>query len=186
MAKKFLSNKKLKKKNYFQNNRGLSTIVVTLILITLSLVAIGMVWVFANNLIQKQISNSQSCFGVADKFKINGQYTCYSKVGSTYNLRFSLSIGDINVDKLVVGLSSATSTKGYTLTNTAQPISGLSYYPSGTPVKLPDKNAGLTYLATTTFTDKIDSIKIAPVISGTQCEVADSISDIQDCALIGS
>ena len=177
MAKKSQSNKKKK---------GLSTIVTTLILIVLSLVAIGTVWTFANSLIQKQISSSQSWFGVSDKFKINGEYTCYSKVGSTYNLRFSLSIGDINVDKLIVGVSSASSSQTYTLTNNDQAISGLSYYPSGTPVKLPDKNAGRTYLASTTLTDQINSIKIAPVISGTQCEIADSISDIQDCALIGS
>jgi len=211
MAKKFLFNNKLKNRKFFRNdffpeNRdthnpacmsltllprnhsGLSTIVVTLILIVLSLVAIGIVWGFANNLIKKQISSSESCFGISDKFKINGQYTCYSYdlLTQKYSLRFSLSIGDINVDKLVIGISSASSTKGYTLTNADQTISGLSYYPSGTPIKLPDKNSGRTYFATTEFAEKIDSIRIAPVVSGTQCEVVDSISDIQDCVLIGS
>lgn len=174
MAKRFLHN----------NKHGLSTIVITLILITLSLVAIGLVWTFANNLIQKQISNSQSCFGVSDKFKINGQYTCYNQIGTTspytYSLRFSLSIGDINVDKLIVGVSSASSTQSYTLTNTAGAVSGLV----GSS-KLPDKNAGLTYTTTNSFANQPDSIKIAPVIGGTQCEVADSISDIQNCIGMG-
>ena len=182
-----------KKLRYKKNKRGLSTIVVTLLLIVMSLVAVGVVWTFANSLIQKQISNSQSCFGVSDKFKLNGQYTCYNQGSSapyTYSLRFSLSIGDINVDKLIIGVtSSAGTSQTYALTNTLQSINGLTYYTSGgspaVQVKLPDKNAGLTYITTNSFTDIPNSIKIAPVISGTQCEMADSISDIQNCVYMG-
>jgi hypothetical protein len=174
-----------KKSRY--KKKGLSTIVITLLLIVLSLVAVGIVWAFSNNLIKKQISSSESCFGTSDKFKINGEYTCYSYDSSSgkYSLRFSLNVGNIKVDKLIIGISSASSSKSYTLTNNAQTISGLSYYPSGTSVKLPGINSGQTYLATAISTDKIDSMRIAPMINEAQCDIADSISDIQNCALIG-
>ena len=177
------------KKSLYNNKKGLSTIIVTLLLVVLSLVAIGIAWGFSSDIIKKQISTSQSCFDVSGKFKINGEYTCYNYNAQTgmYSVRFSLSIGDITADKLLIGISSASSTKGYTLTNTPESISELSYvnFAPGTLVKLPDKNGGKTYATTEISTDKIDSIKIAPVISGTQCDIVDSISNIQNCILMG-
>lgn len=177
MAKKFLHQyKKYSKK-------GLSTIVITVILVALSMAAIAIVWSFVNNMIKTQIKNSESCFGNYDKVRINGQYTCYDS--SKGIARFSLMIGDVSVDKVVVSVSSSSAIKSYTITNTAQPITGLNMFSGATPanVILPGKNSGLTYNATG-FTSKIDSIRIAPVIGGTQCEVSDSLSDIEDCVLI--
>jgi hypothetical protein len=51
----------------FGNRRGLSTIVVTLIIILLSLVSIGVVWVVVNNLIKSGTSGVEigtKCLGV--------------------------------------------------------------------------------------------------------------------------
>ncbi len=173
MAKNFLS----------FNKNGLSTIVVTLILIVLSLVAVGMVWGFVSNMVNKQISSTESCFGNYDKVKLDGQYTCYEISGSTYNFRFSLSMGDVQVEKVIVSVSSGGTSKSYTITNTAQTISGLTPYPSGTTVILPIQNAGLTYKATG-FSSKIDSVKIAAVIGETQCDVSDMLTQIEDCSLL--
>ncbi len=167
------------------SKKGLSTIVITVILIALSMAAIVLVWAFVNNLIKGQIKSSESCFGNYNKVTINGQYTCYERAGTDYNLRFSLTIGDINVDKVLVSISSESSMKSFQITNTAQPITGLEMYPSGeTNVILPEKNSGLTYNVTTLFSDKIDLIQIAPVINGDLCEVSSSISEIEDCALL--
>jgi hypothetical protein len=50
-----------------KNKRGLSTIVITLILILLSLVAVGIVWVVVNNIIKsgaKGIDTSAKCLNV--------------------------------------------------------------------------------------------------------------------------
>jgi hypothetical protein len=175
--------KKLQSK---KNKKGLSTIVVTLILIVLSLVAVGILWTFVNGLIKKQINSNEACYGNFDKVEINDRYTCYEVMpgaNPTYNIRFSLSLKDVTVDKVIIGVSSASTTKSYELTNSLQTITGLKPVPSGTQVKLPDKNSGLTYNGTG-FTSKIDSIQITPVIGGAQCEMSDSISQIEDCALL--
>ncbi|MEK6827062.1 MAG: hypothetical protein AABX99_01090 [Nanoarchaeota archaeon] len=170
---------------YKKDKRALSTIVVTLILIVLSLVAVGIVWGFISNIINKQISSSQSCFGNYDKIKLDGQYTCYEISGTNYDLRFSLYMGDVKVDKVIISVSSAGTSNSYAITNTAQNIVGLAPYPMGTSnsVILPVKNAGLTYKATG-FTSKIDSIKIAAVIDGTQCDVSDTLTQIEDCVIL--
>lgn len=50
-----------------KNNRGLSTIVVTLIIILLSLVAVGVVWAVVNNLIKsgsEGVSVSSKCLNI--------------------------------------------------------------------------------------------------------------------------
>ena len=51
-----------------KNKRGLSTIVVTLIIIVLSLVAVGVVWVVVNNLLKSGTSSANinaQCLGVS-------------------------------------------------------------------------------------------------------------------------
>lgn len=176
----------VKKLQYKKSSkRGLSAVVTTMILVALSMAAIVLVWVFVSNMVKKQIGSSESCYGNYDKVKINGQYTCYERVSaSNYNLRFSLAIGDIDVDKVIVSISSVGAVKSYTITNTPQVISGLKMYPSGiNQVNLSGKNAGLSYNATG-FGGKIDSIQIAPVIGGNLCEVSDSLASIEDCKLI--
>ncbi len=165
----------------FRSKRGLSTIVITLILVALSMAAIVLVWGFINNLIKKQISSSESCFGNAEKVTINRQYTCYEQSGTNYKLRFSLSVGDIAVKKVVVSVSSGGNVKSYNIIN-GTTISNLVMYSGTNPatILLPQENSGLTYNATG-FTAKIDSMQIAPVIGETQCEPSDSISEISNC-----
>lgn len=168
-----------------KNRNGLSTIITTLIIIVLSIVAVGLVWVSVNGMVKKQISSSESCFGNYNKVTLNSQYTCYERISPTnYNLRFSLSVGDINVDKIIVSVSSASSVSSYVITNISRNISGLSMYPSGSSnIIVPGMNSGLTYKATG-FTSGIDGIQIAPVIGGNQCDVSDSITQVEDCALM--
>lgn len=175
MAKKFNYKKKSKK--------GLSTVVITVILIAVSMASIVLVWAVVSNMIKKQIGSSESCYGSYDKIKINGKYTCYEKISDTdYKLRFSLAVGDIQIEEIIVSVSSAGKINSYHITNTPQVITNLVMYSEPNPLNviLPEKNTGLTYNATG-FTAKIDSLQIAPVINGNLCEVSDSVSDIEDC-----
>ncbi len=170
------------KKSHYKK-KGLSTIVTTLILVLLSIVAVGVIWVFINNTIKNQMKSSESCLGNYNKIKLHGQYVCYERVSTTnYSLRFSISVGDANPDKVIVSVASGGEIKGYTLTNSTQNITGLYNYPSNTTgIVLPSANGGKTYTARG-FTTGIDSIKIAPVINGNMCEVSDSIFEIENCA----
>ena len=194
MAERSLYNKKEEARkfshcNFFSKNRkGLSTVVITLILIALSMAAIVLVWGFISNLLRKQISSSEACVGNFEKVRLDEHYTCYEYVAGnpvSYNLKFSLGIGEIDVDEVLVSIASESKGQTYKIKNSLSSISGLKPVPSSesNQVQLPDKNAGLTYVATG-FPERIDSIEIAPIIMGVQCEVSDSIYQIEDCALI--
>ena len=177
MAKKLQSNKK-----------GLSAVVVTLMLILLSIVAVGLVWTFVSNVLNKQISSSEACVGNVDKVKLEPHYTCWEPGanGNPSAVRVSLSLGDVDVDKVIISISSADKIQSYTITNTLSNVDGLKpvpYSSGSTQVVLPLKNSGLTYNATG-FSSEIDSIKIAPVIKGNQCDVSDTLTQIENCQLI--
>jgi hypothetical protein len=164
--------------------KGLSAIITTMILIGLSIAAVGLVWTFASDMVKKQTSDSTACYGNYDKVTLNGQYTCYEQTGSNYYLRFSINIGEVQPEKVIVAVSSSSAVQSYTITNISGLVSGLTMYPSAsTSIVLPNKNGGLTY-RTAAFTGKFDSIKIAPVFKGVQCDMSDSIMEIADCALL--
>lgn len=167
-----------------KNRRGLSTVVTTLIIVSVSMAAVVLIWGVINNMIKGEIKSSESCFGNYDKVKINGQYTCYVIEGvNDYSLRFSIMVGDIKLEKVVVAVGSEGTIKSYSITNSSQIIEGLSEYPSGlTSIIMPEKNAGKTYLATG-FPGMIDSIQLAPVIGGTQCEISDAVYQIEQCEI---
>jgi len=173
-------------KHLAKKKRGLSAIVITVIMVALSLAAIVLVWGFVNNLIKKQIHSSESCFGTYGKISINGQYTCYEELGeNNFKLRLSLTVGDINLEKVVISVSSASAVKSFEIGVIPKEIPNLVMYAGPNPqkVSLPEKNAGLTYNATG-FTGKIDTIKIAPFVGGNLCDVSDSLSEIENCALL--
>ena len=164
-----------------KNRKALSAIVGSLLLILLVLIAVGVVWGIVNNVLED--NSDTSCFGNYGKLILNPQYTCYefNEITEQYNLRFSISVGDFDIDGIVIDLVNATGSQSFTLTKNAQTISGLKYYDGTTSVKMPDKNAGLSYNATDV--GKIDSVRISPIIKDKRCEVSDIIETIENCLL---
>jgi hypothetical protein len=164
----------------FKNKKGISGVIATVLLIAISMAAVIIVWNVINNLISEKLEETESCFDIFGKVAINSRYTCYDSTAKS--LRFSLSIGDIDVEKVVVSVSSAGDTKGYELTNQVYLGEDLTKYGPEGDVKLPAKNGGSTYVASG-FTASPDSIQLTPVIQGKQCDTSDTLSEIDDCRL---
>jgi alpha-tubulin suppressor-like RCC1 family protein len=158
------------------SKRGISAVIANVILIALVMVLLVVVWVVVKNLISENLESSESCLGTLGKVEIEPLYTYYdSDLGE---LQFSINIGSVDVDGVLVSISVEGETKGYTLTNELQSIEGLSSYSGESRVKLPGKNAGLTYIAKG-FSNKPDSIKISPIVNGHQCEPCDNLYGIE-------
>ena len=159
------------------SRKGLSAVITTLILIALTISAIAIVWVTVSNLLTGRLNAAESCMNIFDKVELNELYTCYDSP----NFQFSINIGDIEIDEVIVSVSGEAITKSYTLNNTNKNIFGLGPYPSSSgEVKLPGKNSGMTYISTE-FSSTPDSVKITPVVNGNQCEVSDSVLEIYSC-----
>ncbi len=184
-------NKRLK------NKKALSTVVATVVIILLTVAAIAIVWTFVKGMVDRNKNQVESCFNVeaGEKVSLNGLYTCYAdrtvpSDGDFEQVLVSLNIANVNVEAVVISIMAGGSTKTVTLTNTETAYEDVANYmgPGGFnyPLRLPDKNSGKTYNISG-FTDglqKVDWIKIAPIVNGNQCGVTDQINDVADCALL--
>ena len=190
--------------SFFQkNNKGLSGVITAMIMIGMVMAAAIIIWAVVNNIL-KGSEGAESCIEVFNKVKINGIYTCYDETAE--NVQFSLSIEGIDIDEILVSISSAGNVQSYTLTNEDQSITNLFPYiirgtdcnddtscstgetcinkncVSPSPVKLPGKDGGKTYVVDG-FSSEPDLIKIAPTINGRACDASDSLSQIESCSL---
>ena len=163
------------------SKRGISTVIGTVIMITLVLVVVGVVWVSINNLVTKQIKSTESCFGNYGKVTLDKRYTCYNS--SSNETQFSINVGDIIVDSVLVSISSQSGTKSLKISNTT--MSNVRMYNGvyGGLVEAPGENSGFTYVVNTNGLGigVPDSISIAPIMNENQCEVSDSLSNIGNC-----
>jgi len=170
-----------------KNKKALSSVIATVLLILLVTAAIAIVWVFVNNIVNKNTKSTESCFDIESSgtVTINPYYTCYNATSG--EVQFSISIGDAEIDSLIIAITAEGTSKSFTLTNNSANFTNLKPYKGiyGANVKLPGKNEGLTYVANGfSGSDKIDSIKISPVVGSEQCPAVDSTSQIDNCALL--
>ena len=166
-----------------KNKRGISTVVASIIMIALVIVIAVVVWTVINSSVTEQVSNTGSCFGVFGKVSLDERYTCYNS--SSNEIRMAVNIQDVDVDSVLVRVSSISGTKAYTITKEAQNITGLRFYndtnfADANLTWAPGQNTGITYIASG-FDTLPDSIDIAPIISGSQCEVSSKIEEIDNC-----
>jgi len=167
------------------NKGGLSTVVTTVIMIALVVVAIAIIWAFVDQLIKTNTEKSKSCSNIYGKITINNRYTCYNSTSKEF--MFSVKIGDIDIDELLVSISGDMNSKSFKLDNNGISIAALKNTTGSSIVKLPGKNGGSTYIYNMTeggFSGKPDSIELAPIINKNQCEISDSLSEIDDCSLL--
>ena len=123
-----------------------SKITIAVILIgVILLLAIG--WVIIKNIGDKP-GNTESCSDAGEKVEINSKYALYDP--SSNQLRFSISMGDADVDEVLVTISGDNAAKILKIKTKAQEIKNLANSGStdfGTDqIKLPEKNTDLTYV----------------------------------------
>ncbi len=158
--------------------RGLSAVVTTMIMIALAIALVAIVWTVVNNLVSKELGSVNSCVDIFDKVKINKLYTCYDSKNEV--LQFSISVGDVEIDSLLVSISFATSSKSFTIDDSGATDDNVAMY-SGGGVVLPGKNSGLTYNYTG-LGSAPDALEISPKVDDNQCGVSDSLFDFPACA----
>ena len=167
------------------NKKGMSVIVGSMILILLVIVTSLVVWGIVGNLVDEELGDVESCFGIFDQVNLNDRYTCYDAANNY--VQISIALGDISVDGVIIQIEGEGTTKSFTLTNEGQTIGALGDYISLDfgldSIFLPSENSGKTYVydASGVFSTTPDIIKIIPIINEKQCEMSDSLSQIDSC-----
>ena len=171
--------------------KGLSGIVVTMILILLTIAVAVIVWTVVRNLVEKETQRGEACFGIFEKVTFNNRYTCYNY--SSKEFQFSINIAEVELDEAIILILEASGSKKFKIKKDEEVIDNLRYYSGtyGTPVKLPDKDGGTTYVFN--WTDALypgsekyapDQIKISPIINKKSCGVSDSVTEIVNCEIV--
>lgn len=167
-----------------QYKKAMSEVISTMIMVGLVIVLIATVWVVINNIVGKETKNIESCFGNFDKISINEAYTCYNTTSA--ETQFSINVGAITIDKILVSISSGGASKTITLTSTDAGLDYLKTYPNTPGAIIPSNNSGKTYILNQTnasLSGYPDSIQIAAVIGGQKCQTSDSLENIESCSL---
>lgn len=160
-----------------ENKKGVSDIIITILMVGLVLVAAGVIFGVVNGIIKSKVKSSEACFGNFDKITINRLNTCYDT--ATHYFRFSVEVGEINnVEKIIVSVGGTRFDLGNSTINNVANFGSTGF---GTDIiTIPGKEEAKTYI-TNSFSAKPNSMKIAPVLNGEQCEVSDSLNEIADC-----
>jgi flagellin-like protein len=165
------------------NNKGISSIIATLLLIVLTIVLVAIVWTVVNGLVSDKIKQSSACFGNFETVNLNDQYTCYNTSSTPKSVQFSITVGDVNLDGVIISITGSGQSKSITLNKTAQQITDLAYYNGTNTVSMPPRNSGMTYVYNWTYGTP-GSIQVAPISNGQSCASTSSITLIDSCALL--
>jgi len=159
------------------NKKAMSAIIAVMILIVIVLAGTGIIWNIVNKVVDEGLDEAKSCYDLLGKVAVNSKYTCYDM--NKNEMYVSIEVGDINIDGLLMVIEYETSSVSFELTNEPTDV-GLKDYDGGSRVKVPGKNAGVTYIATNIIETPL-SIKIAPKINGNLCE-GDTFTNIGFCS----
>ncbi|MEM4325793.1 MAG: hypothetical protein QXU40_00635 [Candidatus Pacearchaeota archaeon] len=167
--------------------RGVSGVVTTLILIGLSILALLIIWASISDFIKKEVNKSEKCFKVIDKVTLNKQKTCYNPI--TKQVHFFVEVGDVEIDGLLVGISSDKVGKSFVIRKEGVRIDGVSMYNGSELIILPEKEGGLEYVYNTEQINNENTenfypriLQISPIIGQFQCDVSDTMNEIDVCS----
>ena len=168
-------------------NKGLSAVIATVLLILLALALVGIVWGIVDDLVKREMSKT-SCLDTFGKVEFNHEYICYNV--SSKELMFSVGIGDIEIEKVTISVSAGGDKKSFNIVSEGSNLSYIrpnvgSY---GENFYLPEKNSGRTYFYDigVQFLTGPDSLEIYPVINENTCSATDSATEIVSCFLLVS
>lgn len=172
-----------------KNKKGLSTVVTTVILIALVVVAVGLIWFTINNLIKDRLDKAESCSDIFDKITLNKVYTCWqndSEQNYAGKTQVSINVEDIEVDQILVSISSAGNSKGFELIDQQSYVFLKEAGASSGPISLVNRYQGKTYIVDTShgyfgFDQAPEVVKISPTVGGEQCGIVDTATEVEAC-----
>ena len=169
-------------------NQILFLVFFLLIIVAITISAVGILWYVVNTLIESQTESSE-CINTIEKVLINNYYTCNDS--STDELRISVElkdVSDINVSKVVVQVYGETGSVSFEVPASANEYDYMKASSGGTwgeALALPSKNSAKVYYMDVSAgganIGEPSIIKVTPVVGNHQCGVSDTLTNIESC-----
>ena len=148
------------------HKKGLSAIIVTLLLIALVMAIFSMVFAFIVPFIKERMDESKTCFDALGKLGIEEGYslTCYNE--SSGKTGISIKMGDVEIDGFKISLRGQEQSQVFEVKSGK--VEGVKLYNGTDVLELPGKNEERTYIFNSSF--EVKTALIAPVIGDKTCD----------------
>jgi len=159
-----------------------STIVATILMILLSVVAIALITSFIIPFVKEQLRESD-CINYAGKIEIKQHptYTCYNSTEG--NMSVQIHIGDIEKIEEVTGfqivINEGGSSKSFRVARD-NPNSEIRMYNGSSSIVIPGKNEERAYKISG-FSKKPETINVFLLLNNNQCDVQNSLTYVNNC-----
>ncbi len=166
------------------NKRGISDLVTTVLLVLITIVAVGILYASVMPLIKTNIEKTKQCNDVAMEVVTEGGYTCYLDNGEV-EVQVSRGPSDVELYGIQIQLSGGGISKTFNIYNgtTSNNIKLLDgNYDE--ELELPGKNEALTYVIKSGLSD-FEKVAVAPILKigkkEEMCSILSSVS-LSECA----
>lgn len=159
-----------------KNKKGISAIVATVMIILITVAAVGIVWAAIIPMIRNQLEAGTICLDAISQVQVSDAtgYTCRDATGDNVSLQIMIGSGDVNLAGLQVLISAKGNTESYDLLESEG-------------IVLPGVNEANVYVIDTSSVSgklDIDEVQIAPIVavgnSQKVCEASVPIA-LRDC-----
>jgi flagellin-like protein len=167
---------KNERREIMKNKKGISAIVATVMIILITVAAVGIVWAAIIPMIRNQLEGATVCNSAISQVEVSDAagYTCRDVTGDNVSLQIMVHAGDIDLAGVQVLISAKGNTQSYDLLESEG-------------IVLPGTNEGNVYVIDTSdMAGKldIDEVQIAPIVAiGNSERVCESSAPIalRDC-----
>lgn len=112
-----------------ENKKGVSTLIATVLLMLITVAAVGIISGFVLPMLQEKITEaSQSCISAQIKIDTEGGYTCYDLLNKQLNVRISRGSDEIELAGLQIIASVGGSSYKYEISDDIVDVNGYKVY----------------------------------------------------------
>jgi len=153
--------------------RGISDLIATVLLIVITVAAVGIIYAAIMPLIRGQIETSQKCSSSGIEIDTSRGYTCDDRGKGEVSIQVQRGESDVDIVGLQLQVSGGGKSKSIEINNT---LTGLDYVKEynytalayNTSLSLPEKNEARTYVINTTDPTvgitAPESVSVAPIV----------------------
>jgi len=135
------------------NKRGIEALVATVLLVLITIAAVGIIWGAVMPLIKSNIQSSQKCFDADIEVK-QGGYTCFDSIGNMVKVQVGRGEKATDLSDIQIQLSSGGTSKSIRVTNeTVLPLN-----------TIPGANEEVAYTLGTLGLGDINTVSISAII----------------------
>lgn len=149
--------KKLTSKNSLRNSKkGLSTVIVTVLLIMLTVSAVSIIYAFVIPMIRGDLDKTKTCYDLREQIMIaDERYTCYNSTHTSIMIQRGEK--NVEIEGFIVSLISNGEGNRYEIK--AGSVPGVRMYNGNQDLEIPGIGGALTYI----FNVSSSYVNIAPI-----------------------